>query len=385
MNQRTRLWLPIAIVLGVAVVAWLILSNPPQPNFSVDRRGPALSVETVAVQPDAFQVDIASYGIVGARTRTMLVAQVSGEIIDIADNFDEGGYFEQGDVLARIDPRDYRADVAIAEATLADAGQALAEEVARVEQALIDWERLGNEGEAPDLVLRKPQQAAAEARVISAEANLTKAKLDLERSVIRAPYRGRVLSQLVNLGQVVNTNTQLAEVFATDIAEVRLPIANADLPFVVLPEGSNGEPANAIIRSDLMGAAEWPAKIVRTEGAIDDQARQLHVLAAIDDPFRPGEHNRAPLKLGEYVTATLEGRVIPEAITIPISTIYQNAYVYVVVDGLLQRRAVDIAWSNADTALIASGLAAGDQLVTTILGQVTSGTEVTVRAATDGS
>ncbi len=98
----------------------------------------------------------------------MLVAQVSGQIVSVNENVRDGGFFEKGDVLGQIDPRDYEADVRISEATLADARQALAEAEARSNQALEDWERLGNTGDAPDLVLRVPQLEAARARVSSA-------------------------------------------------------------------------------------------------------------------------------------------------------------------------------------------------------------------------
>jgi len=260
---------------------------------------------------------------------------------------------------------------------LADAKQMLAEEQARGEQALIDWERLGNEGLAPTLVLREPQMQAAQARVSSAEAGLTKAKLDLERTAIRAPYDGRVLSQMVELGQVVSVNTQLGEIYSTDIAEVRLPIRNNDLRFVDLPERA-GSSIPVSVFSELVSNHVWEAQIVRTEGAIDDTARQLHVIAEIPSPFESGD-GLWSLKIGEYVTAKIAGRELQDVIMIPASAIYQGSFAYVVEEGLLQRRELDIAWSNESEALVVAGLAAGDELVTTLLGQVTSGVAVKVK------
>jgi RND family efflux transporter MFP subunit len=269
----------------------------------------------------------------------------------------------------------------IAAASLADARQQLAEEQARAEQAQVDWNRLGNEGEASDLVLRKPQLAAAEARVASAKANLIKARLDLERTEIRAPFEGRVLRQMVDLGQVVNTNSQLAEFYSVDVAEVRLPIANKDLGFIDLPEPGREEDGAAIkatLYSELVGSDLWEARVVRTEAAIDDTARQLHVLVRVDDPFTLTEGRRVPLKIGQYVTASIEGRRLQDVIVIPSSAIYQGSYVYVVEEGTLQRRELDIVWSDVDQAIVADGLSRGDELVTTLLGQVTSGTPVAI-------
>lgn len=378
-------------MLGVlGLVAWVILSNPPETSFRSPSNGPRMTVETQRIEPVDFQVSVPSYGIVRPRIQSLLVAQVGGQIVDKAPNFDEGGYFAKGEVMLTIDPRDYEANVMIAEASLADARQGLAEEQARAEQAQVDWNRLGNEGEASDLVLRKPQLSAAEARVASAEANLIKARLDLERTRIRAPFDGRVLRQLVDLGQVVGNNAQLAEFYSVGVAEVRLPIANKDLNFVDLPEPgdeSGDDAQKATLYSELSSADTWEARLIRTEAAIDDTARQLHVLAHVDDPFTADEEHRVPLKIGQYVTASIEGRLLENVIVVPSSAIYQGSYVYVVENGTLQRRDLEITWSDVDRAIVAAGLAPGDELVTTLLGQVTSGTAVAIagREGADGS
>ena len=125
------------------------------------------------------------------------------------------------------------------------------------------------------------------------------------------------------------------------------------------------------------------AELVRTEGAIDETARQLHVIAQISDPFVPRAEGQMPLKIGQYVTARLEGRMLPDALVIPNNAIYQGTYVYVVENGILRRRDVDILWQNEREAIVSSGLAAGDQLVTTSLGQVTSGVRVSILGQED--
>ena len=369
---------PVVILLVLGGIAWTISSNP----ASMDRRpppqGPRTVVEVAPVEVGGFQVNVASYGTVQPRTQSLLVAQVSGQILSVAENFRPGGVFQAGDVLATIDPRDYEADVSIAEATYMDAVQALAQEQARAEQALIDWQKLGDAGETPsDLVLRKPQLQAAKARVASAESNLVKAKLNLERTSIVAPFAGRVLTQNADVGQVLNMGSQLGEVFATDYVEVRLPIRNAELAFVNLPEGQTDSPVNVRFRSELGSITEWQGQIVRTEGAIDQVSRQLHVVAQIDDPFT-AQGDRRPLKIGEYMTAEISGRELAAAIVIPTNTVYQNAFVYVVEEGVLARRDVEIAWQNGAEALISSGLRGGEMLVTTPLGQVASGTQVRI-------
>lgn len=369
-----RVLLPL-IILAVAIcIGALVLWNPPTTERRDRPSGPRIVVEVETIKPRRYQVNVASYGTVAPRTQSMLTAQVGGQILDVAVNFRDGGFFNAGDALITIDPRDYEADVKIADATLMDALQRLSEEGARFEQAQVDWRRLGNDGTPTDLVLRKPQKLAAEARVLSARSALQKAELDLERTRVRAPFAGRVLRKSVDLGQVVANNAQLAQVYATDYVEIRLPLRNSDLGYVALPEADSDVAPNVMITSELGRTQTWQGRIVRTEGAIDAIARQLHVVAQIDEPFS-GDR---PLKIGEYVTAVIDGTAIPNAIVIPNLSIYQGAYVFVVEDGLLVRREIDIAWQNETEALIRDGLNARDQLVTTALGQVTSGIPVRV-------
>lgn len=386
MNAKLKKLAPLAIISGLVLIAVLIRMNPPEapqrPAFS----GPMMSVETTPVISRDYPIMLQSYGTVQPRTSSVLVAQVSGQIVSVNANVRDGGFFEEGDILGQIDPRDYEADVQISRASLADAHQSLAEAVARTEQAREDWERLGNEGEPSDLVLRIPQLEAARARVQSAESALTKAELDLERTGIIAPFAGRVLRKLVDVGQVVSPNTQMAEIYATDVVEIRLPLRNRDLGFIDLPESYRYSDEEAtridiVIKSDLIRNEEWPAKLVRTEGAIDESARQLHVIAQIDDPFGRENEGRSPLKIGEYVTAEIAGKTLPQVVVIPNTTIYQGTYVYTVEDGILRRKDVVIAWQNDDEAIIEEGLKPGDELVITPLGQVTSGIRVTVVGA----
>jgi len=386
MNLMNRKFMPIAIFAGLIAIAVIIRMNPPEtpqrPQFS----GPTMTVETIPVLPRDYRIMLQSYGTVQPRTRSMLVAQVGGQIVEINENVRDGGFFEKGDTLGQIDPRDYEADVQIALASLADAKQAMAEAIARSDQAREDWERLGNEGEPSKLVLRIPQLEAARAGVGSAESALTKVKLDLERTSIVAPFAGRVIRKLVDLGQVVGPNTQLAEIYATDVVEIRLPLRNRDLSFIDLPEsyrhsGPRETSIDVLIKSDLIGNEKWQARLVRTEGAIDESARQLHVIAQIDDPFGPRSEGRSPLKIGQYVTAEIEGKTLPGALVIPNSAIYQGSYVYTVEDDILRRRDIEIAWQNDIDAVVDNGLELGMDLVMTPLGQVTSGIRVSVLGA----
>ncbi|GAA0792766.1 efflux RND transporter periplasmic adaptor subunit [Marinobacterium sediminicola] len=382
--------LPLIVIAVLGAVSWVIYQNPPEVQRGAPPQASRTSVETQTLARVPFKIQVKSYGRVKPRTQSTLLPQVSGQIVWLNPDFRAGGFFESDEELVRLDNRDYKAAVSQSEATLMSARQALAEEEARSAQAAADWKRLGNPGNAPPLVLRKPQLNAAKAAVASAEAALAIARLNLERTRIRAPFSGRVLDTEVDLGQVVSSGTVLGEIYAVDVLEVRLPLQNRDLAYLRLPEeyrvkaGESFQPKVSIY-SDLIRPERWQGRIVQTEGAIDETSRQLHVLAQIDDPYGEKAVDRVPLKVGQYVTALIEGIEVPDALLVPNKAIYQGSYVYVVEEGMLQRREIEVAWQDETQALVAAGLEPGEELVLTSLGQVVSGTRVRVRGAESGS
>ena len=376
--------IPVVIILVFIGLSYVVKNNPPSSKRFKPSSAPKLNVEVKTLVKQDMSLNIKSYGNVRPRTQSNLFPQVSGQITYISPNFREGGFFEKGEVLVKIDQRDYLAEIEIAKSSLFNAQQVLSEENARVEQAQQDWQRLGNKDQAPDLVLRKPQLLAAQANVYSAQANLKKAELALERTQIVAPYQGRILNKEVDVGQVVSSGTKLAAIYAVDYVEVRLPLKNKDLSYISLPELGNGlHSENTIlpsvtIASELVERQHWQGKIVRTEGAFDASSQQLFVVAQIDDPYKNSSQQGLPIKIGQYVTADITGKMVHDALIIPNPTIYQGSYVYVVENNKLVRKPITIAWQNEEFSLIKSGLSEQDLLVITPLGQINSGTPVTI-------
>ena len=396
-NKKTmtkKLLLSTFIIIITVTLMMLIFSNPPKNKRGKPSKAPQMTVVTQILAPQPYEVKVQSFGTVQPQTQSILFAQVSGQINYVSQEFRDGGFFEKGDVLIQLDDRDKSAEVNIALASFMSAQQKLQEENARVQQAKADWQRLGNGKTASSLVLRQPQLKAAKAQVLSAEAQLEKAKLSLERTKIIAPYAGRILKKNVDIGQVISSNTQLADIYAVDYVEIRLPIKNKDLPLMKLPEEyrnnrlqskkieSSG--ADVVISSTLFGKQTWQGKIVRTESAIDEMSQQLYVVAQIISPYdsnksQGNENQKAQIKIGQYVTAEITGRTVSDALVIPSSAIYQGSYVYTVEDGLLMRKEVQLGWKNGTESIVKSGLVSGDVLVLTPLGQVSSGTPVAIQ------
>ncbi|WP_143872016.1 efflux RND transporter periplasmic adaptor subunit [Catenovulum sediminis] len=343
-----------------------------------------LNVLVEQVKRTSFVPEITSYGRVQARIQGQVVSQIHGAVTYVSSGFYSGGFFKKGELLVSIDQRDYLADVEVANAGYLTAKQNYLQELARAKQAEVDWHRAQGNKQPPELVLRKPQLAAAEARLLSAEALLNKAKLNLERTQIKAPYDGHTLFKNVAIGQVVGNNNVLGEIYAIDAFEVRLPLSNEDLPFISLPSlTENISQVNlpsgkhfVTIESNLGQQELWQGELIRTEGAIDNASQQLHVVVIIRKPYANLADGQQPLKLGQYVTARFNGAQLNNVFVINPQAVYQNEFVYVVKDGQLVERKLDILWRNHKHAVVRSGLQDGDWLVVTPLGQVPDNVKV---------
>ena len=228
-------FLSLGLVL-VAVLAFVGLVAAREQAVRIAAQPPAVLVDVAVARREPVTFAVRSHGVVTPRTRTTLVSEVSGQIVEVAPAFVSGGFFQRGDVLVRIDPRHYETARKRARSVVAQAQTQVATERALAEYAEQDWQRLrGLEaaaGRASDLTLRKPQLAEAEAGLEYAQADLDKATEDLERTVVRAPYDGMVREKRADMGQFVNTGTALAVTFATDYAEVRLPLPQKDLRYL---------------------------------------------------------------------------------------------------------------------------------------------------------
>lgn len=388
--MRQLKWLlPLAILIAALAGAWIIIANKPEAERGAPPVVP-VAVEAVRVQPASFQVVVRTEGTIEPRTQSTLIPQVSGVVRSISPSFRDGGFFEKGDVLVTLDPKDYELAIASAEAQVAQAESALEQELAQAEVVKNDWKLLGKK--APELGLRKPQIAAARAAVLSAKAQLERARTDLERTRIRSPYAGQVLEKSVDVGQFVSPGTVLARIYATDYVEIRLPLSPRELEFVDLPENyrddagkpSRDGPPVSVFADIGRSSWSWDGRIVRTEGAIDTSSRQLFVVAQVDDPYGRGPQGRPPLRIGQFVRAEIAGRTLEPAFVLPRGAMREGNEVLIVdADSRLERRPVSVAWSDESNVVITEGLAAGEVVNVTPLAVASSGTLVS--ASIDGA
>lgn len=384
-------WLPrklriVLTIIGTALLIIILLAalkpeakKRPIPDIVV-------KVDVVEVARSSYPIRVNTSGTIQANTRGNLVSQIRGEIVEVSQKFKTGGAFSKGDVLIQIDQRDYLADASQAAATVSQAEVAYRQEQANAKQAANDWLRLGNTGNPPELVARKPQLASTKAQLDSARARYQTSQLNLERTSITAPYTGRMIRREAVLGQYVAVGTILAEVFATDGVEARLPLSQSEYSQLGLDSFANNSTNvndsaqfNVTLSAQLgVNRYTWEAAVARTDSLFDLSTRQIDVIAAVVDPFgtTPENANKPPLKIGQFVNATIQGRTIDDIVVIPNKAIREGNYVFVSEDLRLVRKPVTIAWQDDRNALINSGLQAGDLVVTTSLNSTLAGAKV---------
>ncbi len=367
-----RILIPVFIVI-LGFGAWKFLGVKEEPPVSRERPPQRLKTERLILSRTDFPVLLESQGTVRAHHSTTLTSQVEGTIASISPSFEDGAFFDEGEILAELDPFDLEAELIASESRLAQAEAALAQEEARAKQAALNWEDIGYTEAPSPLVLRVPQLKEANANVTAARANVDQATRNLERAKIRAPFAGRVRTRLVGPGQAVGGTTSLGEIFATGIAEVRLPLSAGQLAFVRLPTREDDAPVpvtltDALGNPDVASVHSWKARIVRTEGALDEASRELFAIARIEDPFGLQSGN-PELRIGQPVRASIDGIVLKDIFVLPRTALRGVNRVYLIDKETItiQRTTIEPIWSTTDVLVVRDGLQAGDWLATSRL------------------
>ena len=351
----------IAIVLGLTFLGIKILEAkaPEAEKKKREELVPLVEVEVVYRRDVDFPLE--SEGIVAARLDTVLTAQVGGKLIDVDGNFEAGGTYEKGDVIARIEDVDYLAAVAQSESTLADAELALVQEEARAKQAARDWKKIGGGKVASDLVLRVPFLKSAKAKVTAASAALEKAEADLERTKIVAPFGCRVRVVNLNVGATVAPGAQLGTIYDPNNLMIQLPFSLDD--YAQLPEESE-----VTLSADIGGRSyRWKAEMMWEVGEVDQKTLSAYMLARIlgneDHPSRfvlPSP--------GTFLNATVDGAVLPGVVGVPRSAVRGQNQIYVMDENdQLKECELQVARRTADRVFATGGIEDGEKVILTKL------------------
>ena len=355
-NYLTKFYPIIIITIGVLICSLLIKCSPEVKPEEVARIIPM--VDSTTLEKTSINIIIDSQGTIIPRTESQLYPEIRGEVVYVSPKLDEGSSFNEGDILLRIDSRDYELDIKTAEASLDDAKTALSIAQAESNFEREQWE-LSNSGDASDLRLKIPQLKKAESTVEAAEANLEKLKRNLEKTTIRAPYDGLVRKKNVDRGTVIGPGYLIANIYAIDYVEVKLPIPDEDLSFLDIPlDGSQINKSNqplVMLKGSLGGKnIEWEGRIVRMEAEFDPKSRMAILIARVSDPYK----YKFPLRVGQFVEAEITGRNYNNLYIIDRELIKNKNQVVTInkADSTLKYEDINVLRYVDDTALINGGL-----------------------------
>jgi RND family efflux transporter MFP subunit len=359
-KQKLKYILPLGIIsISILLAAIILLAKPDIEQEAQEIK--ALQVRVMPAVKKEVQMIVKSQGTVRAKTESEIVAQVSGVITSISESFVAGGFFKKGDILVRLDDRDYLYRYTQVKHKVTQAELVLKLEEQQAEIAGDEWTQMNEGTPPPALVSREPQLAEAMASLESAKAGLMQAQLDLDRTKVRAPFSGRVKAKNVDIGRFVSPGMSLARIYSIDVAEVRLPLPDKDLKYLSLQfdfrnQVNSGSGLEVILSGDFAGdKQEWVGSLSHIEGEFDSRSRMIHAVVRIVDPY--SEQNNAPLTVGMYVHAEILGKKVIGLIGVPRTALRnQNQILIVDKENRIHFRNAEIFRIDGEVVYISDGI-----------------------------
>jgi len=359
---------------GVFAAYWFNTSGGSAERSSEGREEISRPVETVEVRRGDHPVRVRAMGTVMAARETSIRPRVSGMIVEQAEAFAPGGFFEQGAFMVQIDRADYEQALLQRESELAQAEAALRIELGDQAVAREELELL--EVDIPeinrDMILRIPQVNQAKAEVKSAEAALQRASLDLERTRISAPFEGHIVVRSASVGNNVSPGDELATFVGAQEYWVELTVPVSSLRWIQTPRTAGDASSAALVsypRAWGPGVTR-EGRVGRLVGRLEEGSRLARVIVSVPDPLarEASRRGKPELILDAYVDVEIEGRVLEDAVVLDRDLVREGGVVWVMGDDQrLEIRPVTIAYRGRDHAYVTGGLDDGDRAIRTNL------------------
>jgi len=354
------------ILIGVAGYRYMITNKQ-----KVTRRPPEKSVQVVRVlplHPESYTITIEAMGSVIPSREIVLKVPVAGEIISMHKDFSEGGLLEAGITILQIDPKDYQLTLQQKQRALSSAEYELSLEQGRQNVAQKEWDLLYGEAKAGEvessLALRKPHLVKVQADIKASRAELEQAKVNLDRTTVRAPFNTLVRNKYVDTGSFVSSQEKLANLVGTDEYWVQVSLPVERLQWITIPAKDNdpGSSADVYYRQGM----KRQGKVLRLLADLSKEGRMARLLVSVKDPLglQAEEANLAPLLIGEFVRVSIEGQQLENVYRIPRTALRNNSSIWLVRDdNTLDIHPVQTLWRDEEHVLIRDGLQPGDLLI----------------------
>lgn len=366
--------------LGFLLTAGLFASRGDAETSPPSATVPA--VEILVVEPSDQLVRVTATGVVSADRDVSLSAELSAKIVEVSSSLIPGGRVSAGQPLITLDGRDYRLAVAQEEARVRQAELDLRLEKGRQAIAEEDYQRLGQKAQDSELARRLPQLAVAEANLESARASLQRAKNNLERTVIRAPFNAVVVRETAEAGQLATPGQSLTTLVGTDRLRVTVSVPVEQLSAVFIPgvNGEVGSPAKVSQRLGDGATITRPGAVLSLVGQLESNTRTAQLVVGVESPL--GGAGELPMLPGAYVDVVIEGRAAAGAFVVPRAALFDGDQTWVVdAEDRLRRRTLRVISGDSANVLVTEGLSPGDRVLLTPLSLPVEGMVVAPTAA----
>ena len=372
LKKLLKILIPVLIILLALLIARTIIQSTKKPVKARPART-AYSVEVISLKAGQQPVNLQATGTVSPALDLTLRARVAGEIIEVAPEFVDGGSFQKGEMILKIDPVDYELALEQKKAALAEAEYLLQLEKGQGDIAAREWELLGSDDDSVedrDLALRVPHLKYRTAKLEAAKAELANAQLDLKRTSVVAPFNAVIAERKADLGAQVTLQDTLGMLAGSDQYYVRASIPLNQLRWIKC------DPVNGSMATIKRNTGDVRlGRVIRIENAIEEMGRMARVLIAVDNPLE-GEN---PMFLNEYVRVSIAGTAVENAYHIPRSALHDDRLVWIATpEGTLEIREVSVSWRDAENVLINEGIKDGERLILTNLSTPINGMKLRV-------
>ncbi len=423
MTRKFVVALIFLMIVGAGVGIMLLLSSAKKEPKHKEVEDKAAVVAALAAEPSDAPVVISAMGSVVPARQVVITPEVSGRIVYQSPQLVPGGRFNKGQVLVRLDARDYELALEQQKASVSQAELNLARERSLKDVAEKEWELVGDSIKPTELgrqlALRDIQVHTAEVSLESAKSALAKAELMRSRTVIRAPFNSVVLDEFVDQGQVLGPGTKIAVLADVDKYWVRASVPVEKLVWIQVP-GVNSEQGSSVSIIQMSGqdsAIERQGRVIRLLPDLDPRGKMARVLIEVESPWNnelgarrssadkiedlgsnkdgapgadvPTPHEQLksdiPLFIGSWVNVRIKGPRMDNVLKLPRMALRDRTKVWVKNSkSELEIRSVKVVWSHGDTVFVSGDLKPGEDVITSRLSVPVEGMKVETVSGDDG-
>lgn len=372
----------LAIILilfsALAAGAYIVKSTP-----KAKRQKPVKQAPLVQTQPlveTIEQIQVNAMGSVIPAREVNLKSEVSGRVIATSKNFELGSQIANNEKLLLLEPADYQLAVAQTESNVAEAAYNLAIELGNQEIARQEWELYDNKDSASqqdrDLALRKPHLVKAQSEYKAAQAELTQAKLNLERTIMFAPFNAMIIDKEAETGSYLPAQGTVATLVATDSYWIQVSIPVDRLSWISIPQQKGDQGSVVQIRS---GGKVRIGTVHKLLGDLEENGRMARLIIEVNDPLelKKTAEKRKPLLLGEYVRVEIDGKMLDNVISIPRTSLHNGDQLWLLDEQQqLQISHANVIWRDNERVLLSNNVPQGMQLITSNLSTPIAGMQL---------